>query len=205
MVEVDRVTGVVLGVQEKMQGRIVRQVLALSIETADQVDRRRFQPEVPASAADSSFSRGFRPTTVEQAASELPYPVLLPEKVPGQFKLESVTVNREEGLPTGPEGMNPPVADIVVLHWRQGFHGFTVTLRPTDGQSWDDPFGAEGMVYPRIPFRTELPGVGPVAGDIVVDSPGRPHLWGISGKVVVTVDGDLSAGELRQVAESLRP
>lgn len=38
----------------------------------------------------------------------------------------------------------------------------------------------------------------------MVDPPAPPHLWGITTGIMVTADGDLSAGELRGVAESLR-
>jgi hypothetical protein len=202
--EVDQATGVVLDLQERAKGRIVRQLLALSAETSDQIDRSRFQIEIPKSAEISSFSRGFRPTTLKEAASEMPYPVLTPGEVPGGFQLVAVAVNRDVPSPTGAEGMNPPVADIVVLHWRKGFLSFSETLRPVSGQPWDDPFGAEGMVYPSTPVRAQLPGLDPLVGAIVVDPPARPHLWGITGDVVVTLNGDLSAGELGQVAESLR-
>jgi hypothetical protein len=202
--EVDQATGVVLDLREMAKGRIIRQLLALSVETSDQVDRSRFHIDVPASAEISSFSRGFHPTTLKEAASEMPYPVLTPGEVPGGFQMVAVAVNRDEPSMTGAEGMNPPVADIVVLYWRKGFQSFNLTLRPVSGQPWDDPFGAEGMVYRSVPVRAELPGLAPLVGAIVVDPPARPHLWGITGDVVVTLNGDLSAGELRQVAGSLR-
>jgi hypothetical protein len=200
--EVDRATGILLDLQEQAKGRIFRQLLALSVETSDQVDRSRFHIDVPASAKQSSFSDGFEPSTVEEASAAMPYPVLVPEEVPKGYRLAAVAVDRNVPSLTGAEGMNPPVADIVVFSWRQGFQAFNVTLR--SGRAWDDPFGAEGMVYDRTPVRLNLVGTSPLVGAVVVDPPARPHLWGITDPVVVTIDGDLSAGELRQVAGSLR-
>jgi hypothetical protein len=79
-----------------------------------------------------------------------------------------------------------------------------VTLRPKGAEQWDDPFGSEGMVADAQPVRLELPGRQPLEGTVVVDAPLFPHLWGITGDVVVTVSGDLARADLEQVARSLR-
>ncbi len=202
--EVDRATGVLLNLQEKAKGRIFRRLLALSVETSDRVDRSRFQIDVPPGAQQSSFSRGFEASTLEEATVAMPYPVLVPEEVPEGYRLAAVAIDRDVPSPTGAEGMNPPATNIAALSWRKGFSSFTVTLRAVAGQPWDDPFGAEGMVYDSTPIRLSLEGTSPLVGALVVDPPARPHLWGISDPVVVTIDGDLSAGELRQVAASLQ-
>lgn len=92
------------------------------------------------------------------------------------------------------------------LTWRLGAQEFTVDLRPTGGMpEWGDPFGAEGMVPGAHPVHIELPGRPALDGTVVVDGPLTPHLWGITGDVVVTVSGDLSRDELQRVAASLRP
>jgi hypothetical protein len=43
------------------------------------------------------------------------------------------------------------------------------------------------------------------SGGLVVDPPARPHLWGVTGDLVVTVDGDLGPAELRRVGGSFGP
>lgn len=202
--EIDRDTGVALEVREKAKGQIFRQLSALTVETSDELDRSRFQIRIPASAKTSEFSRGFRPTTLDQARAAMPYPVLVPDDLPDGFQLDAVAINKDTPSGTGAEGMNPPVADIVVLAWRKGFLSVTVTLRPTSDQEWSDPFGAEGMVFASTPVRTELAGRPPLGGELVVDPPARSHLWGLTGDIVVTADGDLTAAEFLSLAESLR-
>jgi hypothetical protein len=199
--EVDRATGVLLTLRSRAQGTPFRELSATSVETADQIDRSRFQPDIPPSAETSTFSMGFRPASLDEARAQMPYDVLVPEDVPDGFRLDAVAVNRDKPSTTGAEGMNPPVADIVALRWQKGFQSFTLTLRPTSGQEWGDPFGQEGMVYATTPVRTELPGRPALEGELVVDPPSRPHLWGITGDIVVTVDGDLSADAFVRLAD----
>ena len=40
---------------------------------------------------------------------------------------------------------------------------------------------------------------------MAVEAPIEPHLWGVSGDIVVTVSGDLPRAELERVAGSLQP
>jgi hypothetical protein len=202
--EVDRATGVLLALRSSAQGQTFRVLAATSVETADRIDRSRFQIEIPASTETSTVSMGFRPSSLEDARAQMPFDVLVPEDIPDGFDLVAVAVNRDKPSMTGAEGMNPPVADIVALRWQKGFESFTVTLRPVSGQEWNDPFGQEGMVYDKTPLRAELPGRPALEGDLVVDPPARPHLWGITGDIVVTADGDLTVGEFVRLAESLR-
>jgi hypothetical protein len=203
LAEVDRETGVLLTLRSDRDGRPYQELAATRVETAGTVDRSRFSIDVDPSTTDSN-SAGFKPVSPEEASAAVPYPVLVPEEVPAGFRLDAVAVNREVPSITGAEGMNPPVTDVVVMRWRKGFLSFALTLRPGGGQAWDDPFGAEGKVFRRIPVRAELPGLSPLAGTLVVDGGAPPHLWGITSDIVVTADGDLSAEELRRLAESLR-
>ena len=204
LAEVDQETGVLLTLKARARGAAFRELEATSVETADRIDRSRFQIDIPAGVETSSVSVGFRPTTLEDARAEMPYQVPVPEDIPDGFRLVAVAVNRDRPSVTGAEGMNPPVADIVALRWEQGFQSFTVTLRPVSGQEWNDPFGSEGMVYRTVPLPEKSSGPFTVRGALVVDPPARPHLWGIADDLVVTADGDLSPDELLRLAESLR-
>ena len=197
--EVDRTTGILLALHSDDIT-----LAATSVDTAGEIDHSRFRIEIPPSMEHGSISVGFQATSLDEARRQLPYPVLVPEAVPDGYELDTVAVNRAEPSATGAEGMNPPVANIVAMTWRQGFFTFTVTLRPVEGQEWADPFGAEGMVFKIRPVEAKLPGRPPLAGELVVDAPAPPHLWGITPDLVVTADGDLSADELRRLAESLR-
>jgi hypothetical protein len=91
------------------------------------------------------------------------------------------------------------------IPWVRGADRFTVTLRPKGPDQWDDPFGAEGMVPDAKSVNLPLVGRGPLDGNVIVDAPLVPHLWGITGDIVVTVSGDLSRADLERVAGSLQP
>ncbi|MGH9041934.1 MAG: hypothetical protein ACRDZ3_17070 [Acidimicrobiia bacterium] len=203
LAEVDRETGVVLTMHSTISGRAFQNLDATKIETHETVDRSRFTfPADP--NGTSTFSRGFKPMSPEEAADAVPYPILVPEDVPDGFVLDAVAVNQKVPMGTGAEGMNPPVANVVSMRWSKGYLSFSVTLRPVDGQVWDDPFGREGRVFRKIPLKVALEGRPPLEGDLVVDGGTHPHFWGITRDIVVTADGDLTAQEFLRLAESLR-
>lgn len=116
-------------------------------------------------------------------------------------------------LRTGAEALNPAPARVTSLRWR-GPNGssFTVTLRPENGDAqakregavWSDPFGSEGTELPAEKVSIPLDGRQPLRGEVFVAAPAVPHLWGVTGDLVVTVDGDLDAAGLEAVAGSLR-
>jgi hypothetical protein len=137
-------------------------------------------------------------------ASGLPYDLLVPATVPSGFTVESVAVDRDVASSTGPEGMNPKALQVVAMTWRNGASQFTVTLRPKGSEQWDDPLGAEGLTLDAQPVHVELAGRAPLEGQVAVDAPVRPHLWGITGDIVVTVSGDLPRADLERVAGSLQ-
>jgi hypothetical protein len=117
-----------------------------------------------------------------------------------------VAVDREVGVPTGPEGVNAPSKPVVNMTWRRGAMTFAVTLRPSEGHpDWNDPLGQEGLVLDSQPVRLALDGRPPLEGEVAVDPPVEPHVWGVTGDIVVTVSGALPRAELERVAGSLRP
>lgn len=207
--DVDQASGVLLRLQRRVDDKVVTEFSAGDVMTSDRIDRSRYQLEVPAGAKKQQYSRGFVPGSLDQAAAQAPYDLLVPEHVPDGFTLGwapgSVSVNREVASPSGPEGANPPSKPVTSMTWRLGAQELTITLRPTDGApEWNDPLGAEGMVPDAQPVRIELPGRPPLEGTVVVDGPLTPHLWGITGDLVVEISGDLSRDELQRVAASLR-
>lgn len=194
-----------LQLTRRVGSSVVTRFTAADVTTSDQIDRARYRIDPPPGAKTNSFSIGFVLKTLDEAGTGLPYDLLVPGQVPDGFTLESVSVDRDVASSTGPEGMNPPVKNIVAMTWHNGAHRFTVTLRPTNSEQWDDPFRPEGLVLDAQPVRLELPGRAPLEGTVSVDAPVVPHLWGITGDVVVTVSGDLHRAELERVAGSLRP
>ncbi|MDQ1518463.1 MAG: hypothetical protein QOE80_4293, partial [Actinomycetota bacterium] len=211
--DVDQATGVLLQLtrsstyeqQHPGGGFGTTHFSASGITTSDQADRSGYQLNPPAGAKTTTFSIGFVPKTLDEAAaSGLPYDLLVPRLVPGGFEPQSVSVDKDVASSSGPEGMNPPATSVVAMTWRNGAQEFTVTLRPKGADQWDDPLGAEGLMLDAQPVRLALEGRPELEGTVAVDAPIRPHLWGITGDVVVTVSGDLPRAELEAVAGSLR-
>lgn len=204
-IQVDQESGVLLLVELTSRGEPFQRITAASVEEGETTDRSGFRREPKEGTDEATIPHGFIPRSLGEADRDVGYGLLVPSKVPEGFRLTSVTVDREIPSATGAERMNPQAVRIATLQWRRGFWSFTVTLRPKGGGSWTDPFGAEGFDFDSQPVRLPLPGRAPLVGELVLDAPARPHLWGITGDVVVTLDGDLGAAELRSVAGSLRP
>jgi hypothetical protein len=212
--DVDQASGVLLQLSRSVQtpssptmsggATIVTHFSASDITTSDQIDRTRYHLDPPAGAKTNTFAVGFVAKTLDEAAAGLPYDLLVPRVVPSGFTLTSVSVDKDVASSTGPEGMNPPAKQVVSMTWRNEAQEFTVTLRPKGADQWDDPLGAEGLMLDAQPVRLMLEGRPALEGTVAVDAPVRPHLWGITGNVVVTVSGDLPRAELEAVAGSLR-
>jgi hypothetical protein len=60
------------------------------------------------------------------------------------------------------------------------------------------------MVLDSQPVRLPLAGRPALEGEVAVSAPVVPHLWGVTGDIVVTVSGDLPRADLERVAGSLR-
>jgi hypothetical protein len=205
VVDVDQASGVLLELTRRVGDLVVTRFTASDVTIGDQIDRSRYQLNPPPGSKTTPVAIGFVPKTLDEAAAALPYDLLVPGPVPAGFTLESVALDRDVPSPTGPEGMNPQALQIVAMTWHNGAYRFTVTLRPKGRDQWDDPFGAEGMVPDAKPVGLPLPGRAPLDGKVIVDAPLVPHLWGITGDIVVTVSGDLSEADLERVAGSLQP
>jgi hypothetical protein len=205
VVDVDKASGVLLSRTTKVGNLVVNSFTASNVTVSDAIDRSRYQLEPPATANRQNVAIGFVPESLDEAAAGLPYDFLVPGWIPEGFTLESVSIDRDVPTSTGPEGMNPPAKQVVALTWVRGADRFAVTLRPKGADQWDDPFGAEGMVPDARDVSLPLAGRAPLDGKVVVDAPFVPHLWGITGDIVVTVSGDLPPAELERVAGSLQP
>jgi len=207
--DVDQVSGVLLQLTRRVGDLVVTRFTASDVTVADRIDRSRYQLSPPPGSKRTPVTIGFVPRSLDEAASGLPYALLVPTWVPAGFTLDSVNsvaVNRDQAVPTGPEGVNAPTKPVVNMTWRSGAQTFTVTLRPSEGHpDWNDPLGREGLVLDAQPVRLPLDTRPSLDGQVAVDAPVEPHLWGVTGDVVVTVSGDLNRAELERVAGSLRP
>jgi hypothetical protein len=211
--DVDQASGALLLQVMSAKGKETRRLEATSIESRPTEDRSRYHPAVPPTAKVQSEDHGFVAMTLDELATSAGYDVLVPGQVPAGFELDEVVFDEKKPLFTGAEALNPAPAKVASLRWR-GPNGasFTVTLRPEngdpkakeEGSEWSDPFGGEGTLLPATKVSLPLEGRPALAGEVYVAAPAAPHLWGITGDLVVTVDGDLDAAGLKAVAGSLR-
>jgi hypothetical protein len=207
--DVDRVTGVLLELTKRINDTVITRFTASDVATADQIDRSRYQLTPPPGARTQPVTIGNEFKSLDETARLVSYDLLVPAWVPADFTLDSVNsvaIDRTIGAPTGPEGVNAPTKPVVTMTWRRGAETFTVTLRPSEGHpDWNDPLGREGLVLDARSVHIPLEGRPTLDGAVAVDAPVEPHLWGVTGDIVVTVSGDLPRSELERVAGSLRP
>jgi hypothetical protein len=211
--DVDQASGALLLQVMSARGKETRRFEATSIDSRPTEDRSRYRPDPPATAKVTTEDHGFSAMTLDELATAAGYDVLVPGSVPAGFELDEVLFDAKKQLYTGAEALNPAPARVTSLRWR-GPDGtsFTVTLRPEsgdpkarqEGQVWSDPFGGEGVELPATKVSLPLEGRPPLTGELYVAAPAVPHLWGITGDLVVTLDGDLDAAGLEAVAGSLR-
>ncbi len=211
--DVDQASGVLLLQVMSAKGKETRRFEATSFEARPTEDRGRYHPDGPPTAKVTREDHGYQAMTLDELATAAGYDVIVPDQVPAGFELDEVLFDAKKQLYTGAEALNPASAKVTSLRWK-GPNGasFTITLRPEngdpkakqEGQEWSDPFGSEGTVLPATKVSLPLEGRPALAGELIVAAPEVPHLWGISGDLVVTVDGDLDAARLKSVAGSLK-
>jgi hypothetical protein len=211
--DVDQASGALLLEVMSAKGKETRRFEATSIEARPTEDRARYHPDAPATAKVTEEDHGYQTMTLDELAAAAGYDVLVPAAVPAGFELDEVLFDAQEQIFTGAEALNPAPAKVTSLRWRGPDGGsYTVTLRPEngdpkakqEGQEWSNPFGSEGTALPATKVSLPLEGRPALAGELIVAAPAGPHLWGISGDLVVTVDGDLDAAGLKSVAGSLK-
>jgi hypothetical protein len=144
----------------------------------------RFEPGRNVSHQDD----GFRRVDLSAAAGAVGYEPLVPQRVPSDYRFDTVAV-AQRPTPASEAVGNPPSRNVFSISYRRGFEQFVVTvrLRGSGSVSWHDPLAVEG-----VPFRPEqvtLRGgaLDGIAAELVVDPRSVPHLWALTGDLVVTV------------------
>lgn len=202
-ITVDRETGMPVRVVESKQGAVLRELRIEDLSVDPRLSARTFELAFPAGAGVMRSDDGFRRTTLGRVAAVTGYRPLAPSWLPHGYRLAEAALARDSA-PTGKEGTNPPSRMVVSLAYRRGIDEFLVTTRLSGDGSWSDPLaGPEG--YTDTPALTTLT-TGALTGTeahVVVSATTTPHLWAESGRLVVTVGGDLDRAELVRIAGSL--
>lgn len=218
-VVVDRQSGFPLRITESLEGRFLHEIRLSGLVADEPVAPGTFDLDFPAGTEVFRDDRGFRQASFDEAAAVAGYRPVLPADVPDGFELAEVTVAAQGG-PTGTEGMNPPAPGVVSVSYRRGFDRIVVTTRLRDGidrcnqvlpgsgisACWADPLASgEGIVDTPEAFVVGEGALAGAAAELLVSPRGTPHVWTIDDRLVVTIAGDASAGELRRMAESFTP
>jgi hypothetical protein len=202
-VMVDQETGIVLRVLYTLRGEFESELRVLRLVVDRPLPRGTFALRFPRGEEVLRSDQGFRGIPLARASSIVGYQPLVPDRVPNGYHLAEVAVAR---TPTsnGPAD-NPPSRDVVSLSYRRGFDQFIVTTRRRGGGSWRDPLGPPpGLTAHPEPVRLHGGALDGVRARLDVDPRTTPHVWALTPDLVVTVSGDLSRGELLDVAQSLR-
>jgi hypothetical protein len=204
-ITVDQETGMPVQVVELTQGSVLRELSIEQLQVNEDVPPSTFRLAFPAGAEVMRSDDGFRRVGLSDVAGAVGYAPLVPAWVPDGYRLADVAVARE-GAPTGKEGGNPQSEQVVSLSYRKGLDRFLVTTRLRGGGSWSDPL-ASGEGFVDQPQHVTFDG-GALQGadvDLLLTPRAVPHVWALTGSLVVTVGGDLSGNELLRVAGSLAP
>jgi hypothetical protein len=200
-VTVDQETALPLKVVLK-QGDVIVGVAkeVRKIETGVKLDPERFQ----VTRTPQALSGGFLRTTLIQAATDAGFAPLLPETVPAGYRLSEVAVSTRSGPQDGETNI-PVAGPIIAVTYRRGIDRIIVTNRPVGNRRelWGEPYYGEGTPNtPDLKIESVRTPLGTL--QLVLDPQTTAHVWGLTNELAVTIEGALTAEELRVAAESLR-
>ena len=203
-VTIDQETALPVRVVETRRGELVREMRVDGLTTGGPAERSLFDLDLPAGVTVSRTDNGFRRVSLGDVAARVGYAPLVPQRLPEGFELTEVAVAKEGGF-TGPEGLNPPSRNVVNIAYRRGFGRILVTMRERLPGEWVDPMASgEGIVDRPEPVTLDGALDGAEKAELLISAQGTaPHVWALTGDLVVTVSGDLSRAELLDVAGSL--
>jgi hypothetical protein len=204
-ITVDQETGMPVQVVELKHGSVLRELSIEQLHVNEDVPPSTFRLAFPAGAEVMRSDEGFRRVGLADVAGAAGYAPLVPTWVPDGYRLAEVAVARE-GAPTGKEGGNPQSEQVVSLSYRKGLDRFLVTTRLRGGGSWSDPLASgEGFVDHPQHVTFDAGALHGADAELLLTPRAVPHVWALTGSLVVTVGGDLSGNELLRVAGSLAP
>jgi outer membrane lipoprotein-sorting protein len=201
-VTVDQKTALPVRVIATLEGSVRSELEIDDLAVDTKLAADTFAVAFPAHADVLRTDEGFRRRALGQVAAGVGYAPLVPHWVPGGYRLAQVALARSTEATAG--GLNPPSRMVVSLAYRRGFDQFTVTTRLRNaGRSWRDPFAIQGVRFHSTTVRLTHNALAGSEARLVLDSRTIPHIWALTGDLVVTVSGDLTRAELLDVTGSL--
>lgn len=213
---VSRENGQPLTVERRSGDELVRRTRWSRWRLRQSVPADTFDQPMPADVEVDGTTGGFSTTDLAAVPLLGRGPAVTAGWLPTGFELATVTV-RDDPVPDAPTtggGANPVDRQVMSLGFRRGPLSVTVSTRAAgdDPSAWRDPFVGTGAPAPDARTRTITDGrYNGLTVTIASDADGRTHLWGVTevdqgvtGPVVLTVEGDLTPDQAYRLAASLR-
>jgi len=203
VITIDRRTGLPVRIVETKNGRFLRELRIEDVAVDRKLSPSTFTLRFPQGADVMRSDDGFRRVPLRRVAGTVDYAPFVPRWLPDGYRLADVAVARVAG-PTGREAGNPPSRMVVSLSYRRGLDQFLVTTRLRGTGTWGDPLATgEGFVDRPQTLRIDAGALRRARAELLIVPRGIPHVWALTGDLVVTVSGDLTRAELVHIANSL--
>jgi hypothetical protein len=216
---VDKATWFPVRYTMSLHGKVDLDVRLTDIQLGVPVDSAQFEPAFPKGVIVTPLDQGFRRVGHGEAAHTFSYRPLAPTSLPGRFSYSLAAVAPKAVfelwvgyVPLRSNRRRIVSHDVTALEYRAGFLSFTVTTRREEGMHnplLADPFkpgSARRLASEDLKTVTLRHGaLAGVTAKLAMPVSGVPHLWAFHDGLMVTIGGDLTARQLRTVAESLEP
>jgi len=202
-VTVDRQTGLPVRVLAARDGHTLYETRIDKLTLNPPIPEHAFTLRFPPGKHVSYTDFGFHRVALNDAGRITGYAPVIPASIPRGYRLSGVMVAKRPS----PTGTNPRVGNVISLSYRHGLDQFILTTRPVGANpaAWHDPLdtGEGNFKAPqRVTFSSGV--LAGRQGYLVTDSFAMPHVWALTGTLVVTISGDLNRAQLMQAANSLR-
>ena len=227
-IAVDRTDHLPRSIEVRQGDELIRRSTFVAWETRSELSDETFAPVIPDGAIVDRTGHGFVPVDIAGVEILGRGPAITPAWLPEGFELAQVVVRGDPPPGSRPTaaGTNPIDVGVVALGYQRGPERITVSVRSAaDPSAWQDPFSTPSSPDSDPAGGDEerdlsdlTPGLpSPVAGHRIgdgrfngvevqgtVDGAGRARLWATAEELLITVSGDLSTHEARQVIASMR-
>jgi hypothetical protein len=207
-VTVDEATGYPVRIQEYAHGVVHYEVRLEGVKIDEPIPVDTFTIEREEGWPESN-DLGYRDCALEDLAGLVGYDPRLPAWLPSGFAMTRITY----APVTAEDTYNPSIngSDVANVRYERGFESITVTARHATKphlSAVTDPFAYVGNYSPEDApppdeRRIEAGAYAGATARVVTSQVVVPHLWLVSGDVMVTVAGDLTERELLRIVESM--
>jgi uncharacterized membrane protein len=204
---IDRSTWLPIRVARTYKGRVVEVWGFKDVQLDPPLTTADFAVQLPSGAElATGTDQGFRRLSLPKASAAVRGRLFVPATLPEGFTLSLAAARTPE--PTLEKPLAASDSTVVSLVYRRGFRSVVVTTRSARGDALgraDDPFVGASTTGVSGTQQVVLRSGGLAGAEARLSSRPLelPHLWALQGGLLVTVAGDVTPKELRQIAGSL--